>query len=139
MSAPPPAPRDRSSPRTGPLAGAAAAAETPAAGEAVVGTGADLVNRAQGAVAETQARLGGEAVTDEVLAERVRSALGRVVSHPGALEVAAHGGRVTLRGPILAREVDEVLATVASGRGVTGVENRLDVHERPGAVPGLQG
>jgi len=78
-------------------------------------------------------------VTDEVLVERVRARLGHVVSHPRSIEVTANQGRVTLRGPVLAREVDDLLRAVASVRGVSGVENRLEVHPQPGDVPGLQG
>jgi uncharacterized membrane protein len=45
---------------------------------------------------------------------------------------------VTLNGPVLARELDEVLKGVLATRGVTGVENRLEAHEQAGNIPGLQ-
>lgn len=99
----------------------------------------DLQNRTRGLAAETKARLSGEQVFDEVLAERVRSALGRAVSHPGAISVTVDQSRVILSGPILAREVDRLLAAVAAVSGVTQVENRLDVHQQAGDIPGLQG
>ncbi|MGH7572321.1 MAG: SRPBCC family protein, partial [Gemmatimonadota bacterium] len=78
-------------------------------------------------------------VADDVLAERVRSKMGRHVSHPGAIEVTARWGRVTLRGPILAHELEDLLSAVASVRGVRDIDDRLEVHRDPGDVPGLQG
>lgn len=102
-------------------------------------TSRDVSNRARGLLAEARSRLTREEVTDVVLVERARAKIGRVVSHPRSIEVTANQGRVTLAGPIPAREVDGLLATVAAVRGVTGVENRLQVHQRAGDVPGLQG
>jgi osmotically-inducible protein OsmY len=80
-----------------------------------------------------------ERVPDAVVAERVRSRVGHVVSHPGSIEIAAQDGRVTLAGPALTRELDPLLRKVARVRGVTAVENKLDLHEEAGSVPGLQG
>jgi ElaB/YqjD/DUF883 family membrane-anchored ribosome-binding protein len=99
----------------------------------------DLRNRARGLLAETRARIQHEEVDDEVLVERVRSRIGRVVSHPHAIEVAAHQGYVTLQGPILASEVEGLLSAVAAVRSVISVENRLDVRQRADDMPGLQG
>ena len=70
---------------------------------------------------------------------RVLSKPGRVVSHPRAIQVTTDQGRVTLSGLILADEVDELLSCVSSVRGVAIIENQLEVHERAGDVPGLQG
>jgi uncharacterized membrane protein len=103
-------------------------------------TARDVRNRARGTAAEVRGRMKREGrVADDLLAGRVRAALGRVVSHPGSIEVDAMAGRVTLSGPVLGAEVDHLLGTVSRVRGVIGVENRLDVHEQPGNVPGLQG
>ena len=74
-----------------------------------------------------------------MVAARVRSKLGRAVSHPHAVRVAVDQGRVTLSGQILASEIDQLLKRVWSVRGVTGVENRLEAHERAGGVSSLQG
>jgi hypothetical protein len=71
--------------------------------------------------------------------QRPARELGRVVSHPRAIEVTATQGRVTLSGLILACEIGPLLASVHHVRGVTGVENRLDAHERPDDIPTLQG
>jgi len=48
-------------------------------------------------------------------------------------------GKITLSGPILAREVDGLIACMKGVPGVSGVENRLDVHDHPGNHPSLQG
>ena len=115
---------------------ASAANKTP---DAISVTARDFSNRARGLVAEIGSMFTGEEVRDDVLVARVRSRLGRFVSHPGAIEVAASQGRVALSGPILADEVDGLLSCVSAVGGVAGVENRLEVHEEAGNVPGLQG
>ena len=99
----------------------------------------DLGNRAQGLVAETRTLFRSEPVSDDVLVDRVKAELGRHAVHHRALAVTANGGRVTLRGPALAGEVDELISAVASVRGVSGVDNQLDVHERADGISGLQG
>src|SRR5580765_1532695 len=43
-------------------------------------------------------------VPDAVVTGRVRAQLGRLVSHPRAIEAEVDGGRVVLRGPILTHE-----------------------------------
>jgi uncharacterized membrane protein len=99
----------------------------------------DLGYRTGGLVAEARAVVRHEAVTDDILVQRVRSRMGRAVSHPHAVEVSARDGHVTLRGPILAGEVRELLSTVDRVQGVTDVDNQLEVHTRDEAVPALQG
>jgi hypothetical protein len=74
-----------------------------------------------------------------VLVERIRSQLGFAVRHPSSIEVSASGGRVTLRGPVLADDVDRLRRRVRRVRGVRELEDRLDVHDSPEGVPGLQG
>jgi hypothetical protein len=101
--------------------------------------GCDLQNRATGLVAEMRGMLHREAVDDRRLEARVRTELGRVSSHPGALAVFASGGHITLSGPILANEHDLVCRAVSSVRGVTSVSDVLDVHDEPGSIPALQG
>lgn len=108
--------------------------------DAIGKTCRDLANRISGFVAEAESVLSaGGNVSDEVLVARVRSKLGRVVSHPRSIEVAVAGGRVTLSGPILAREVDRLLDGVSSIKGVLSVEHALEVHTEPGKLSGLQG
>jgi uncharacterized membrane protein len=79
-----------------------------------------------------------EDVSDDTLVGRVRSRLGRVVSHPHAIEVYADQGRVTLAGPVLSHEVERLLRHVWKVPGVRSVNNRLESHMRSDNVPGLQ-
>ncbi|HXE56621.1 MAG TPA: SRPBCC family protein [Gemmatimonadales bacterium] len=108
-------------------------------GDAMGATARDVANRARGAVAGVRSRLRREDVPDEVLVERVRAALGRVVSHPHAITVTAYEGRVTLQGPVLEHELDPLLDRVSRIRGVESIENLLVVHESAGREPSLQG
>jgi len=102
-------------------------------------TSIDLSNRTRGLAAQVNSRLHGDQVDDVVLQERVRSKIGHCVSHPAAIQVAAHDGRIILSGPILASEVDELLVKLHKVRGVQGLENRLKVHESAENIPALQG
>jgi uncharacterized membrane protein len=103
-------------------------------------TARDTVHRAQGAWAGAKRLFSHEAdVSDEALVARVRAALGRVVSHPHAVEVDASGGHVTLKGPILAYEVRPLLRAVRRVPGVRAVSDQLTVHREPGNVSSLQG
>ncbi|HEY0879111.1 MAG TPA: BON domain-containing protein [Zeimonas sp.] len=77
--------------------------------------------------------------SDEQLRERVRSRLGRALRYPGAIDVVASDGRITLRGPVLAEDVSSLISTVRGVPGVGDVENLLTVHDEPGHVPELQG
>ncbi|MBW3625285.1 MAG: SRPBCC family protein [Armatimonadetes bacterium] len=99
----------------------------------------DMRNRTKGFVAEMQSAMHPEDVSDEVQVARVRATLGRVVSHPGSIEVTANNGEVTLSGPVLDSEKDALLRAVGAVRGVKGIDNRLDVHQKRGDWPGLQG
>lgn len=74
-----------------------------------------------------------------MLVARVRSKVGRAVTHPSSIEVTATQGRVTLHGPILAREVERLMEMVQSVRGVQAVDNQLDMHQQADNIPGLQG
>jgi osmotically-inducible protein OsmY len=99
----------------------------------------DLSNRAQGLMAETKNLFRREEVSDDVLVERIKAELGRHPVHQRAVEITAEQGRVTLRGPALADEVDEIVASAESVRGVTEVDNQLEVHEQAGGISSLQG
>lgn len=101
-------------------------------------TGRHVRNRAGGAIAEARGRLRDADVDSVVIADRVRAALGRVVSHPSSIVVGVAGGEVTLGGPVLADEVDALLASVGRVRGVDSVVNAMEIHARAGNVPGLQ-
>jgi uncharacterized membrane protein/osmotically-inducible protein OsmY len=107
--------------------------------DAIGTTARDLTNRARGIVAEMGSMLSREEVPDWVVVERVRTKLGRAVSHPSAIQVTADRGRVTLKGAILNHEVDELLRVVSAVRGVSAVDNQLEPHREPGNIPDLQG
>jgi hypothetical protein len=81
----------------------------------------------------------GAAPDDLMLIERVRAHMGRVVSHPHAIQIGANGGRVTLSGPILAREVEPLLDAVRGVLGVESIDNHLVPHETAEQIPSLQG
>jgi hypothetical protein len=99
----------------------------------------DLKNRSQGILASVRSSMTSQIPSDRVLIERVRSKLGTVVKHPRSIDLCAEGGRIIVVGPILAHEVEGLLQTIRNVPGVTAIDNRLEVHEQPGNVPGLQG
>lgn len=96
-------------------------------------------NRAVGLAHEVKAELTEHDVDDRVLEERVRSEIGRNVGNPGAIEVRAVKGSVRLTGPVLTKEVQHLVRTVRSVRGVRHVDNRLQAEPEPGNIPDLQG
>jgi len=99
----------------------------------------DLAHRGKGLAVRAGSRLRPDAADDRVLHDRVRSKLGRCVSHPSAIAVSVTEGHVTLAGDVLASEVARLLRTVQGVRGVRDVESRLQVHEKAGDVSSLQG
>ena len=101
--------------------------------------GRDFRNRARGRVAEAVSRFRSGDAPDWVIEERVRSKLGRLVSHPHAVQVAAIGGHVTLSGPILRHETGPLISAVQSIPAVVDVENRLEEHQSGENIPALQG
>jgi hypothetical protein len=108
-------------------------------GDAVGVAQRDLQHRAQGVGSRIRSRLTPDEGDDTVLVERVRSALGRVVSHPKAIDVSAVDGRVRLKGAVLAEEHRELLDVVCSVRGVQELSDDLTVYDGPRGIPELQG
>ena len=108
-------------------------------GEGFGVTARDLRNRTQGLMTEVQSRFSSEPIDDSVLVDRVRAKLGRIVSHPRAINVNSQNGRVVLSGPILTAEVPELLACVNRVHGVNELINQLEPHDEPGNHPALQG
>jgi hypothetical protein len=109
------------------------------AGWAADKTSRDLKNRVYGTVASTKSLFSDTAVSDDVLVERVRSQMGRTVSHPHAIQVTAINGKVTLKGEILARELGNLLRTISTVKGVEEIGNHLKTYEQPGEISTLQG
>lgn len=113
-------------------------------GDALNVASRDLGNRAQGWRAQasrvlSRRRETGAETSDDLMIARIRKEIGRVVSHPRAIKVALQHGTATLHGPVLAHEKQQLLDCVQSITGITGVEDKLDVHESASGVPGLQG
>src|SRR5688500_7630315 len=73
--------------------------------DAVGVTARDVSNRARGAWAEATRLFSSDQPSDQVVEARIRSQIGRVISHPHAVHVTSQNGSVTLDGVILAREM----------------------------------
>ena len=99
----------------------------------------DSANRLKGIKARATSSFTRGVAGDDVLMARVRSTLGRYVSHPGAIGVTVSGSRVMLSGDVLRREHDALLRAVAGVSGVMDVDDRLHVHERAERISALQG
>jgi osmotically-inducible protein OsmY len=99
--------------------------------------GEDVGNRIAGVAAETRGRLK-DSPTNHQLAERVRAELGHQVEHAKAIEIVADDGYVTLRGDVLREELNDVLDTVRSVRGVRDVRSEMEVRNTPADIPSLQ-
>ncbi len=107
--------------------------------DAVEVSARDLAHRVQGLLARARSAMTNQQVSDEVLIERIRSKMGRIVSHPSAIDVQAEQGRVRLSGAVLKHEHPDLLEAVRSMRGVLDLEDRLEVHKSGTNVPALQG
>jgi uncharacterized membrane protein len=100
----------------------------------------DLGNRAQGMASAARSLVRRGDADGAVLEPRIRSRIGRAVSHPHAIRVQAmEEGRVILEGAILRHEADNIISTVESVPGVKSVEDRLERHDTAENVPALQG
>ena len=99
----------------------------------------DFANRARGLGAAATSAFAQTETNDSILVDRVRAMLGRLTSHPGAIDVTAENGTVTLRGAVLSGDVKRILSGVNSIKGVREVVNRLEEHETAENVPALQG
>lgn len=100
----------------------------------------DMRNRFHGLQAKfTHLFKTNNAVPDGVLEARVRSSFGRVVSHPRSVYVRCVNGVVTLSGPILKHEVDEIIRHVKKVPGVKEVVNWLTAYKNSEGISALQG
>lgn len=98
--------------------------------------GRDAGHRLEGLLASAGAVLHGrEAVPDYILEQRVRSKLGRLVSHPGQILVAVSDGAVHLAGPIPPAEKPLLTRGVAKVAGVRFVSESLQDVPEPGGDP----
>ena len=99
----------------------------------------DLSHRTAGFMSRARGALRRRLVDDGVLVERVRAKLGRLVSHPHAIDVKATDGYVHLHGPILQSDVSRLIRGVNRVPGVRNVINALDVHPTAGSTSARQG
>ncbi len=106
--------------------------------DVTVSTWCDARNRGQGLWASLRARVAPDQPTDEVLEQRIRSSIGRLVRFPRLIKVRAQGATAILEGAVPADEAAALIRHVGAVRGVAEVENRLDVCERAEDLPGVQ-
>jgi uncharacterized membrane protein len=88
----------------------------------------DTVHRLKGFVRLAEGIFKHEEVNDAVLADRVRTEVGRVSSHPH-VEVIVEDGWITLLGPVVSHEEVAVLEAVQSIRGIRGIANRMEPYQ----------
>ena len=99
----------------------------------------DAAHRAVGAFAGAKGLFADHSADRDVLEQRVRSRIGRVVRHPHAIEATAKGNSIVLTGAVLVDEVDRLLRRVRGVPGVKEVVNRLKIHESAEHISSLQG
>jgi hypothetical protein len=99
----------------------------------------DLANRVHGVWAEAQHLFTFDEASDEVIEARVRSKMGRIVSHPHPIKVSCRDGIISLSGPIFADEVARLMKSTKCVAGVKSIENNLEPHESAEGVPALEG
>ncbi len=108
-------------------------------GEAAGATWRDLGNWITGMRSKTKHLFSDEAVDDATVAERVKSALGRVTAHQRAVSVRTADQCVMLTGDALASEITSIVSAVQRVPGVVSVQNNIRTHSTAEGVPMLQG
>jgi hypothetical protein len=96
----------------------------------------DLRNRAQGWNARLSRTFGGAMpVSDDVLANRIRSQLGHLATHAGAIDVRVASGCVKLGGRVLLGEASRIVAAITSMDGVRSVDQNWAIAEEWAVAP----
>jgi len=106
--------------------------------DATVSTWRDARNRGRGVWATLRARMALDQPPDEVLEQRIRSSIGRLLRFPRLVKVHAHGATAILEGAVPADEAPALIRHVRAVRGVAEVENRLALYKRPEDLPGVE-
>jgi hypothetical protein len=101
-------------------------------------TARDLHNRLYGLRARVSGAMSTDGAPDDVVEERARAALGPLLRYPRLVQVAVADSRLTLTGAVAADEVQRLVRRLESVRGVGAVDNRLEVHDDPATLPGVQ-
>ena len=96
--------------------------------------GQNIWNHATGMAHEARSSFSREQVDDRTLTERIRATIGRYVDNAGAIDVQCTQGRAMLRGAVMASQLDRLLKVVRGIRGVSGIDDQLDVRGQPGSV-----
>ncbi|TWI01741.1 BON domain-containing protein [Luteimonas cucumeris] len=91
-------------------------------------------DRMQGAVARTRAKLSRREVDDSRLHDRIRARLGRLIAHPGAVQVDVRHGHVVLRGSVPQADAESLTEALAAMQGVRGLDNELSIADAVGDV-----
>lgn len=90
-------------------------------------------------LAQRGTRAGGRVtLPDGQLRDQVRTRLGALVSHPGAIHVQVEGGVVRLSGSVLRLEMDGLLTQVRDMPGVKRVVNAMAAQDSPEQLTGAQ-
>ena len=76
--------------------------------------------------------------SDAQLRDRIEARLGRLVSHPRAIDVRVHNGVVRLSGDVLQKERDGLLLQVREMAGVQKLVNAMTAHQSPAGIAGVQ-
>src|SRR5688572_30575990 len=87
----------------------------------------DASHRARGVI-ERVLPQGSADPDDAIVEERVRAALGHVVSHASPIEVRVRDGSVVLIGPILEADADPAIRRLQRVAGVKEIVDRLERH-----------
>ena len=98
----------------------------------------DSRDKTRGVLSEWTAKLSNQDNPDWVLAERVRSALGRLTPHSRGVRVRAEDGQIHLSGSILKEERDTILQAASRTRGVREVIDELEVFYSPEEMAAFQ-
>jgi len=98
----------------------------------------DTRDKTRGVLSEWTAKLSSQDNPDWVLAERVRSTLGRLTPHSRSVRVRAQDGQIHLNGAILKEERDTILQAASRTRGVREVIDELEVFYSPEEMSAFQ-
>jgi uncharacterized membrane protein len=99
----------------------------------------DAGNRTRGAACAVRAAFRSSRTDDDVLVQRIRSKLGRLVSHPHAIEVNSENSNIALAGHVLKSEAEHLVRCVRAVPGVRSVESKLEMHDSAEHISSLQG
>lgn len=91
----------------------------------------DIGHRLRGAALNTRKalRLSHEEIPDAVLLGRIRTKLGRLVSHPHSVHTTVYNGVVRFDGSLPRSEMGTLLREVQGIPGVKGIQNDLTAYE----------